>query len=222
LDQSCNIGCDCGSKFDPVCGSNDVLYFSPCHAGCRQELGDIAWNYGDCSCITNDTITMLGGGSARKGRCASDDACKHWQLYPFLILFALIVVPMLSITAPAMQATLRCVPSRLTSVAVGLQLTVSRSLGAVPGPPIFGAVVDSVCLVSQTTSKDEENACAIYDQKNLGLLMFFIAAAVKILSFLFILAAWLLYRSNMNKDKETKEDLNANNCEEEIDCNTKL
>ena len=35
------------------------------------------------------------------------------------------------------------------------QLTMSRSLGAVPGPPIFGAVVDSVCLVSQTTSKDE-------------------------------------------------------------------
>jgi len=224
LVQQCNSGCDCGGKFDPVCGSNEVLYYSPCHAGCQQELSDLAWNYADCACVTNDTFSIIGDGFARKGRCAADDACKHWQLYPFLFLFALVIFPMLSITAPAMQATLRCVPARLTSIAIGLQLTMSRSLGAVPGPPIFGAVVDSVCLVSQTTSKDEENACAIYDQKNLGLLMFFIAATVKSLSFLFILAAWLFYRSNLKKSKEIKGDLNANGCEveEELNCSTKL
>ena len=52
---------------------------------------------------------------------------------------------------------------------------------------------------SQTFFTPTENACAIYDQKNLGLLMFFIAATVKSLSFLFILAAWLFYRSNLKK-----------------------
>ena len=67
-------------------------------------------------------LDAVGNGTARCGRCASDDGCKQTQLYPFLFLFALIIFPMLSITAPAMQATLRSVPTRLTSVAIGLQV----------------------------------------------------------------------------------------------------
>ena len=96
----------------------------------------IGWNYEDCTCVTdNATISLNNFGSARKGRCASDDACKHWQLYPFLVLFALVILPMLFLTAPAMQATLRCVPTRLTSVAIGLQVSHEKPLNvcSLPG-----------------------------------------------------------------------------------------
>lgn len=36
LTESCNAACRCAPQvFDPVCGADATMYFSPCHAGCR-------------------------------------------------------------------------------------------------------------------------------------------------------------------------------------------
>lgn len=43
LNSDCNSKCDCNEyKFDPVCGEDNVMYFSPCYAGCTEEytIGD--------------------------------------------------------------------------------------------------------------------------------------------------------------------------------------
>lgn len=38
LEDSCNSRCSCTrNKFDPICGVNNVMYYSPCYAGCKQE-----------------------------------------------------------------------------------------------------------------------------------------------------------------------------------------
>lgn len=37
LTAVCNAECGCLQEtYSPVCGSNDVMYYSPCHAGCRK------------------------------------------------------------------------------------------------------------------------------------------------------------------------------------------
>ena len=49
LTASCNFGCECDmNDVQPVCGSNGLTYFSPCHAGCSQ--GSQGGNYSNCAC----------------------------------------------------------------------------------------------------------------------------------------------------------------------------
>lgn len=44
LNATCNSHCACSSSYDPVCGSDGIMYFSACHAGCdvgTLENGDM-------------------------------------------------------------------------------------------------------------------------------------------------------------------------------------
>ncbi len=38
LTAGCNANCNCDYFFDPVCGSDDVMYYTACLAGCKTEL----------------------------------------------------------------------------------------------------------------------------------------------------------------------------------------
>ncbi|XP_027705915.1 solute carrier organic anion transporter family member 4A1 isoform X2 [Vombatus ursinus] len=156
---SCNEKCGCLREiYSPVCGTDNVMYYSPCHAGCSTvsvlpEGGKKV--YRDCSCIPQHSPSRLGHATA--GKCTS--SCQRKSLL-LVFIFVVILFTFLS-SIPALTATLRCVSDRQRSFALGIQWIVVRTLGGIPGPIAFGWVIDKACLLWQDRCGDQ-GSCYIY------------------------------------------------------------
>ncbi|XP_053388537.1 solute carrier organic anion transporter family member 4A1-like, partial [Mercenaria mercenaria] len=66
LDHQCNTECACsGATYEPVCGMDTSIYFTPCHAGCNEEfvfmegpMGPFKM-YTNCSCVAASIMYNL-------------------------------------------------------------------------------------------------------------------------------------------------------------------
>lgn len=106
LESECNSKCDCGRRnYDPICGVDGVMYYSPCHAGCAKELAmDNAKVYLDCECISMDNGTAMDRGfDAINTMC--DSKCQNLWFFVALC-FGVMLFTFLA-TMPALSATLR-------------------------------------------------------------------------------------------------------------------
>ncbi|XP_072038989.1 solute carrier organic anion transporter family member 4A1-like [Amphiura filiformis] len=199
LTAPCNLNCQCETSFDPVCGSNDVMYFSACLAGCREEddvSEDELQTYRECGCIGN-------GGTAELGRCK--ESCVYF--IPFLLLLFLFITFTFFAVVPSITATLRCVSNSQRTFALGLQSLLYRGLGTVPGPVIFGAIIDKTCLVWEEDECDGARTCWMYDNADLSLYSFLMLAALRILSIIFLIGTLLTYKPSLD-DVDGENDAN--------------
>lgn len=162
---SCLTSCDCKKdKFSPVCGQNGKTYLSACHAGCQnytEKDGKII-EYTDCLCLMNplDNITYNeeSFGSATIGYC--DIQCSNFIWY--IILFSVFVFIHSTSEVGSMLLILRCVDPSDKAMALGLIQFAIGLFGNVPCPIVYGAVVDSACLIWKKTC-GEKGACGLYD-----------------------------------------------------------
>ena len=94
----CSAHCSCGPRLDPVCGSDGLMYPSPCLAGCQHSTGQqssragtlgiifylchsIAGrsNFTDCSCIDDQISTAVA--------TPCDKQCSYLNIFlPFLFI----------------------------------------------------------------------------------------------------------------------------------------
>ncbi|XP_069107929.1 solute carrier organic anion transporter family member 4A1-like [Argopecten irradians] len=66
LQSQCNTGCGCSAMlYEPVCGMDGSIYFTPCHAGCNLEyewlegpMGPFKF-YSNCSCVAASMMAMM-------------------------------------------------------------------------------------------------------------------------------------------------------------------
>lgn len=105
LESECNSMCKCSrSNYDPVCGIDGIMYYSPCHAGCFKELSmDNSKVYLDCECISSPNKKQDRGYDAINTMC--DTSCNSLWFFVSLCFFVMFFT-FLS-TMPALSATLR-------------------------------------------------------------------------------------------------------------------
>ena len=140
FDHSCfeNSACPCSLEiFDPIC-VNGVSYFSSCFAGCDSSN---ATEITRCDCLPEpENVEVTTGACPNKKKC-------HFAVmltYEFLVLFFTFLNGV-----PATNSILRMVPQSLKSQAMGLNIAMLRLIGSIPGPIIFGKLIDSVCILWQ-------------------------------------------------------------------------
>lgn len=109
LDASCNLQCQCSRmKYDPICGADGIMYFSPCYAGCQSESYENNIKvYHNCSCIHGgkELGEFASNVEATNTMCSSK--CQYMP-YFVGICFVLMMFTFMA-TMPALAATLRYV-----------------------------------------------------------------------------------------------------------------
>ncbi|KAJ8955397.1 hypothetical protein NQ318_003495, partial [Aromia moschata] len=167
IQLNCNESyCNCNKdKFAPICGQDGKTYLSPCHAGCQNytKKDDKIIQYSECMCLSSN-VTIGNAtedfrfGNATIGYC--DLECPNFILY--IILFSIFVFIHSTSEVGSMLLILRCVDPRDKAMALGLIQFAIGLFGNVPCPIVYGAVVDSACLVWKMAC-GEKGACGLYD-----------------------------------------------------------
>nr|XP_021409245.1 solute carrier organic anion transporter family member 4A1 [Lonchura striata domestica] len=191
LTAACNAQCGClQDTYSPVCGTDGIMYYSPCHAGCRSVSANLRNGkkvYQECSCV--DKGLLSGSGKAEAGKCTSSCAKK-----PLLLCFMFVVILFTFLSSiPALTATLRCVSDRQRSFALGIQWIVVRTLGGIPGPIAFGSMVDKSCLLWQDQC-GEQGSCYVYQNSAMSRYTLVAGLVYKVLGTTFFIVACLLYK----------------------------
>ncbi|XP_061874865.1 solute carrier organic anion transporter family member 4C1 [Colius striatus] len=195
LTAPCNANCRClRSIYYPVCGRDEVQYFSPCFAGCTSHVfNDRLKVYHNCSCIgkpkrENSSEDFVY--EAIFGKCPTQ--CKFLPIFLTFFFFA-VFFTFMAVT-PTTVAILRCVPDKQRSFALGVQSVFLRLLGTIPGPILFGVAIDNSCTLWDVSECNTKGACWSYDNERMAYLLMGISAACKIITIVFVVMAMCLYK----------------------------
>ncbi|EDW77984.2 uncharacterized protein Dwil_GK24772 [Drosophila willistoni] len=206
LEAKCNENCGCTrSNYDPICGIDGIMYYSPCFAGCqREDQVDMVKHYHNCSCIERGLKDFADLPDATNLMC--DSTCDSLPLFVGLC-FILMIFTFVA-TMPALSATLRCVQDEQRSFALGLQWIKVRLLGTIPAPLIFGALIDESCILwHESCDTEKGGACLVYDNFYISRYMWLLALICKLSSVVFFLCAWWFYKP---PNPKTLDDTNPN------------
>ncbi|MXQ87870.1 hypothetical protein E5288_WYG015317 [Bos mutus] len=177
LTAPCNAHCNClRSYYYPVCGGNGVQYFSPCYAGCTQSVSKI---HPKVTCVCSFT-TVRGSMFMYFWMPFCLPPVDKYTIQLFFVSYALNIS--------------RCVNQRQRSLALGIQCTLLRLLGTIPGPIIFGSTIDSTCILWDINECGNKGACWIYNNVRMAYMLVAISVICKIITVFFNGLAVFLYK----------------------------
>ncbi|XP_017054222.1 solute carrier organic anion transporter family member 74D [Drosophila ficusphila] len=231
---TCNSACSCDYvRYSPVCGENNMTYISACHAGCKRLHVNSEGKkvFYDCSCIPSDETTnttsqfkrltsddlysdninldtsmatpieALANGQAMPGACPVN--C--WtQFVAFLAVMCCLKFVGASGRASNFLVSVRCVPEKDKTAAMGFGMTLCSMLAFIPSPIFFGWVFDRVCLVWGKTCTNKGN-CWLYDPLSMRYTLNFTAAVFIAIGAIFDLGVWYYAKDLKIFDEDVKE-----------------
>lgn len=161
--SQCNMGCSCSLKhWDPVCAYNGMTYASPCLAGCQTSTGtgrDMMFH--NCTCI-GEMMTPGVNMSVVLGQCPRKSDCDRiFKIYMGLSVLGSFISACGG--TPGYIVLLRSIQKDLKALALGMQTLIVRTLGGIPPPIYFGALIDRTCLKWGTKNCGGRGACRLYD-----------------------------------------------------------
>ncbi|XP_032670371.1 solute carrier organic anion transporter family member 74D [Odontomachus brunneus] len=188
FEPTCETTCDCDrNKFSPICGADGRTYFSACHAGCSNYTvvdGKVASFY-NCQCIGQNITIPEEVSTAKIGYCELE--CSNFWVY--MILFSVFVFIHSTSEVGSMLLILRCVDPRDKAMALGLIQFAIGLFGNVPCPIVYGAVVDSACLVWEYAC-GERGACWLYDSNVFRMFYHGTTGGILVLAFVVDIVVW--------------------------------
>ncbi|XP_078360965.1 solute carrier organic anion transporter family member 4A1-like [Oculina patagonica] len=197
LSSPCNQACNCTAQsYAPVCGG-PLTYFSPCHAGCSKvnKTNKGSSSYFNCACVTRTGKTS---GKAKKGSCYVDCGL---NFVLFMAILALMPLMTFMNHTPAYIVTLRSVPPGQRSYALGLQMDLIRVFGSIPGPIVFGALLDKTCILWNKKC-GRKGHCLEYDHDGLALVVVSVFATCKLITVICFFLSWFFCQRLQAKEKK--------------------
>lgn len=204
FEPTCEASCNCDlNKFSPICGVDGKTYFSACHAGCSNYTvldGKVSSFY-NCQCIGANQTAPEPPSTATIGYCELE--CSNFWVY--MVLFSVFVFIHSTSEVGSMLLILRCVDPRDKAMALGLIQFAIGLFGNVPCPIVYGAVVDSACLVWEYAC-GERGACWLYDSNIFRMFYHGTTGGILVLAFVVDIVVWYKAGSiNFVEEQEVEE-----------------
>ncbi|XP_017490148.1 PREDICTED: solute carrier organic anion transporter family member 1A4-like [Rhagoletis zephyria] len=136
---------------------------------------------------------------AVNGYC--DSNCKNFVF--FILIFVVCVFMHSTSEVGSMLLVMRCTHPKDKAMAMGIIQSAIGLFGNVPCPIIYGAVVDSACLIWKSVC-GKHGACSLYDADSFRHYFLGITAGIMFLAFLMDLVVW----SKAHRIDITPEDSN--------------
>ncbi|XP_074482145.1 solute carrier organic anion transporter family member 1C1 [Sebastes fasciatus] len=201
LFSECNRDCSCSAEeWDPVCSDSGITYVSPCMAGCLNSSG-----YGkntvfhNCSCVSA-SYPAGSSTSVRLGQCPHAKDCgRSFTSYMAVSVLSSFINSLG--TTPGYMVIIRCISPELKSLALGIQAMVARTLGGLPAPVYFGALIDSTCLKWSIKKCGGRGACRIYNSEMYRIIFLGLITSLSGSSYFFVIAVIVLLRRQFRKSE---------------------
>ncbi|XP_077090061.1 solute carrier organic anion transporter family member 1C1 [Siphateles boraxobius] len=201
LMSQCNQNCSCStSEWDPVCSDSGITYISPCLAGCTASTGQGKNTvFQNCSCVLTPS-PVEGSRSVSLGQCPRGSVCtRSFTSYMAVTVLSSFISSLG--TTPGYMITIRCITPELKSLALGIQTLVMRTLGGIPAPVYFGALIDSTCLKWGMKKCGGRGACRMYDSDMYRVIFLSLTTCLRGCSYFFIIAVIVLLQKQFSKEK---------------------